>query len=561
LQAATDHRCDDPVVTGPATDPVAEGRAALRQGDTAAARRAFVVAGDPTDPVVLEGLARAAYIDLDFDTAIAEWEHAYAAYRGADDAVGAGRCARTLGYMSGSVRGDGAVMSGWLSRATTLLDDAPESAERGWVTLNRGMFDGDRDERDALFATALESGRRHGDDDLTFVALAYRGANLVHADRTDEGMALLDEACAAVAGSDVDDFCILQEIFCQLFAACEYAHDVARADQWIRIGEAIAARRRLPAVSAFCRTHYGGLLTDAGRWPEADEALTEAVRLWALGHRSLQGGARIRLADLRIRQGQLEEAASLLEGIDGEGDAARPSAAIHLARGKTAEARDVLERALTAIPRTSSSVAPLLALLVDVHLADGARDEAEATAQRLVECARTHGSDFLLALAARANGKVCLATSDGDPQVCLREALAAFGRARMPMESARVRLELAEALRESQPALATTEARTAMDEFLRLDAGRDVDAAAAVLRSLGVRTTTAPGTNSGVLTRRESEVVELLARGLSNPEISDRLYISRKTVEHHVGNVLSKLGLRSRGEAAAWLRRTNAGGE
>ena len=51
-------------------------------------------------------------------------------------------------------------------------------------------------------------------------------SSLVHADQTEEGMMLLDEALAAVAGSDVDDFCVLQEIFCQLFAACEHAHDV-----------------------------------------------------------------------------------------------------------------------------------------------------------------------------------------------------------------------------------------------------------------------------------------------------------------------------------------------
>jgi DNA-binding CsgD family transcriptional regulator len=549
------HSAGGPPVT--TEDLLATGRSALRSGDAAGARRAFAAALEesPGDGDVLEGLARAAYIDLDFAGAIEHWHAAYAAHRAAGDHVGAVRVARTLGYLHGAVMGDGAVMSGWIARAQTLLAGAPDSAEAGWVSLTLGMFEGDRARKEGYFTEALAVARRVGDADLEFVTLAYLGASLVHADRTEEGMVLLDEALAAVDGGEVDDFLVLEEIFCQLFSACERAHDVGRADQWMRVGEEIASRRNLPAVSAFCRTHYGGVLTAAGRWPEADAALTEAVRLWGLGYRSLRAGALIRLADLRVRQGRFEEADQLLDGLRDEVDAARAVAAIELARTRTALARHVLDRALESVDATSAAAAPLLAQLVDVHLAAGELGEAAAAAEQLARCAELHQSDYLLATAALVRGLVCLATGVGDPRVRLNEALAGFARAQMPMEVARSRFELATALATDRPEAAIAEARAALEAFDRLQAARHADAAAALLRSLGARTASAKR-GGELLTRREAEVLELVGHGLSNPEIADRLYISRKTVEHHVGNILAKLGLRSRAEAAAYATRT-----
>jgi DNA-binding CsgD family transcriptional regulator len=536
---------------------VAEGWDAVKRGDGAAARPLFEAALGETDTgSVLEGAGKAAYLERDYTAAIAYLERAYAAYRGAADGLGAVRVARMLSYMNGSIVGDRAVMQGWNARANTLLHDAGDTAERGWVSLNSGLFEGDRTVRERCFTQAAEVAKQFDDDNLLFNALAYLGATLVHDDRVEEGMVLLDEACAAVAGGEVDDIQALQEIFCQLFSACEYAHDVERADQWIRIGEEIAARRNLPAVSAFCQTHYGGLLTEAGRWDEAETTLSDAVRMWDLGHRGLRGGALVRLADLRVRQGRLEEAEQLLEGMELDPEAARPLAALHLARGEVGAAAGVVERAVMEMDASTAAAGPLWSLLADVELERGDVRAAAQAVERLAEVARLHGSRYLMAASALARGRLCLASGSGDPRACLNEALSGFAKARLPLELGRARFELARSLVDEHPDDAVAEAKAALDAFERLEAARHADEAAALLRSLGAPVRVG-SKGRDALTKREAEVLELLGHGLSNPEISDRLFISRKTVEHHVGNVLAKLGLRGRAEAAAFAARAS----
>jgi DNA-binding NarL/FixJ family response regulator len=172
--------------------------------------------------------------------------------------------------------------------------------------------------------------------------------------------------------------------------------------------------------------------------------------------------------------------------------------------------------------------------------------------------AKEHPSPYVVAAAALARGRVCLAAGTGDPHSCLREAISGFTLARLPRELAQARLALAHALVVDSPEAATAEARAALEGFDALSATRDAAEAAAVLRSLGVATTSVRA-DGELLTKRETEVLDLLGHGLSNPEISDRLFISRKTVEHHVGNVLSKLGLRTRAAAAAHAARGKPG--
>jgi DNA-binding CsgD family transcriptional regulator len=85
--------------------------------------------------------------------------------------------------------------------------------------------------------------------------------------------------------------------------------------------------------------------------------------------------------------------------------------------------------------------------------------------------------------------------------------------------------------------------------------------ASGILRIFGVVPEAEPTTAAPQLTRREQEVADLVARGLSNSTVARQLYLSPATVATHVSNILEKLGFSSRVEIAAWIVERRLRGE
>ena len=105
------------------------------------------------------------------------------------------------------------------------------------------------------------------------------------------------------------------------------------------------------------------------------------------------------------------------------------------------------------------------------------------------------------------------------------------------------------------------EAAAHVDEAARLLARWDgwrVRSVEALQRRLGPRGAPADA-GPAELTPREREVLALVAEGLTNAELAERLYISPRTAGVHVSNILAKLGMSSRTEAAAWAVRSGLG--
>jgi DNA-binding CsgD family transcriptional regulator len=233
--------------------------------------------------------------------------------------------------------------------------------------------------------------------------------------------------------------------------------------------------------------------------------------------------------------------------------------ALLIDRGQTELARARLEHQLARVGVLSPFAARLLPLRVRLQLELGEPEAAESTAADLDRLARQLGHEHVLAMSDLVRGVVGRVRGTATAVADLETAVERYQRLGMPYDEGRAHLELAESVAPDEPELAVDEARRALKLFEPLGALRDADRAAELLRSLGA-SGRAGRRLPGGLSGREREVLALIEHGLSNTEIAARLFIAPKTASHHVSNVLAKLGVRTRAEAAAFAARERAAG-
>lgn len=405
------------------------------------------------------------------------------------------------------------------------------------------------------------------DDDLgTTVALAGAAAVRQCQGRFREALALGEEAVASAgrSGSPAARRLRLTIMHALMLIDVDRFEDAQHALRQGRLArEQRGARWNLPtyhfvsALGRFCSGEWDEALAQCDSAADfAEEVVVFQAQLVARSLRAL----------IALQRGDLGTCERELAAAEAEGNARGPQwrpdwvlwakALLAEAQGRPGEALVTLLKAwdlcsAAGVAAEYPVIGPDLVRLAMANRESIIAVQVTEAVEHLAATARVAG---VTGAALRCRGLV-----SGEPArfVAAAQAYRASGRPR----------ELGLACEDAAVALAATargaEAKALAEEalaiFQRLDARRDTARAVARLRSAGVRTASL-GPRAGrnrpergweALTEAEVRVAGLVAEGLNNPEIARRLFVSRRTVQSHVSNILEKLGMAGRFELAA----------
>lgn len=506
---------------------------------------------DDLDVEDLERLAISAYMVGREEACEEAWIAAHQVWLCRGEPERAARCAFWLA-LGLFFRGDLAPAKGWVARGGRLLEEGrADCVEQAWLKMFVGLprlFQGNAD----VYPTFVEAGNvaeRFADADASMFARLCRGYALILQGRRVEGMGLIDEVMVSVTADEVSPM-LAGIAYCQVITLCQAVFDLRRAREWT---EALVrwcdSQPGLVPFRGNCLVHRCEILQLQGTWTEALDLARKACETLA-GPPAWDtlGSAYYQLGEIQRLRGELAEAEQSYRQASVAGRDPEPGMSLlRLAQGRLDLALPAIQRALD---ETQDRLMRCRLLPAAVQILLEGKDVAAArtAADELAGIAAEFDSMYLDALTAYSSGAVLLAEGDAKAALpLLRAAQRSWRDLKAPHQEARARLLIGIACQ------ALGDGASARLEF---------DASQGALEELGavpdlVRLAQLTGSSrhGGPLSRRESEVLLLVAAGKTNRVIAAELFISEKTVARHLNNIFTKLQISSRAEATAYAFR------
>jgi DNA-binding CsgD family transcriptional regulator len=339
-----------------------------------------------------------------------------------------------------------------------------------------------------------------------------------------------------------------------LWLACRLAQDLWDDELWYALatrGVRVARETGMLSVLPNAVTYRAALYVHAGAFAAASSLIEEADAITRATEMAPLKYAAFMLAAWRGHEAEalaLIEAGRIEATARGEGMGLSVSdwitALLFNGLARYEEAHAAAERACAHDDVTISAWA--LVELIEAGVRSGATDTTAAALDRLTGRTQASGTDWALGVLARSRALV----SEGNvTEAHHREAIERLERTRIRVELARARLLYGEWLRREQRRVdAREQLRAAHEMFSAMGADGFAERARVELLATGETVRKRTVETRDELTAQEAQIARLARDGRTNPEIGAQLYISPRTVEWHLRNVFTKLGIRSRRE-------------